>query len=239
MSPKLATGLRAAAGTLAVVLLAGGGWAAWDALGRRPIAEVRFTGDTARAAAADLERLAASLRGRAAREAPLEAVREAARRVPWVRDCSVRLRFPDTLEVRLEAHEPFARWDEARLVSARGEVFAAPFDGALPRFEGPEGSAAEMARAYRAIAAALAPVDSPVATLRLSARRAWQATLASGLTLELGRGDYESRLARFAAAWPSIRAVAPAAGHADLRYANGFALREGAPPKPAAARRKA
>jgi len=235
----MATGVRAAAGALAVALLAGGGWAAWDALGRRPIAEVRFTGDAARVAAADLERLAASLRGREAREVPLESVREAARRVPWVRDCSVRLRFPGTLEVRLEAHAPLARWDDTRLVSARGEVFAAPFDGALPRFEGPEGSAAEMARAYRAIAAAAAPLASPVATLRLSARRAWQATLASGLTLELGRGDYEARLARFAALWPSIQAAAPAARHADLRYANGFALREGAPAKPAAARRKA
>ncbi len=239
MSPKMATGLRAAAGVIAVALLAGGSWAAWDALGRRPIAEVRFTGDTARVAAADLERLAASLKGREAREAPLESVREAARRLPWVRDCSVRLRFPDTLEVRLEAHRPLARWDETRLVSERGELFAAPFDGALPRFEGPEGSAAEMARAYRAIAAAAAPLASPVATLRLSARRAWQATLASGLTLELGRGDYEARLVRFAALWPSIQATAPAASHADLRYANGFALREGAPPKPAAARRKA
>ena len=73
----------------------------------------------------------------------------------------------------------------------------------------------------------------------LSPRRAWQATLASGLTLDLGRGDVESRLARFVAAWPALVASTPAVTHADLRYANGFAIRESATPKPAAAGRKA
>ena len=240
MSPVAAQVVRAAAGVLAVIALAGGGWLGWDTLARRPIASVRFTGETARVAAADLERLAASLKGREAREAPLESVREAVRRLPWVRDCSVRLRFPDTLEVRLEAHEPLARWDEARLVSVRGEVFAAPYEGPLPRFEGPDEAAAEMARAYAAIAPAIGPMESPVAKLGLSKRRAWQVTLASGLTLELGRGDYDARLARFVAMWPSVLASAPTVTHADLRYANGFAIRESAPTKPAAApRRKA
>jgi cell division protein FtsQ len=239
MNPALFSALRAAAGVFALAALAAGGWLAWDALGRRPIAEVRFAGDTARVAAADLERLATSLKGRAAREAPLESVRDAVRRLPWVRDCSVRLRWPDTLEVRLEAHEPLARWDEARLVSVRGEIFTAPYEGELPRFAGPDEGAAEMARAYRAIAGAVGPLGSPVARLSLSPRRAWQATLASGLTIELGRGDYEARLARFVAAWPAAAASAPAATHADLRYANGFALREAAPPKPAAAPRRA
>lgn len=240
MSPVAVQVVRAAAGVLAVIALAGGGWLGWDTLARRPIASVRFTGETARVAAADLERLAASLKGREAREAPLESVREAVRRLPWVRDCSVRLRFPDTLEVRLEAHEPLARWDEARLVSVRGEVFAAPYEGPLPRFEGPDEAAAEMARAYAAIVPAIGPMESPVAKLGLSKRRAWQVTLASGLTLELGRGDYDARLARFVAMWPSVLASAPTVTHADLRYANGFAIRESAPTKPAAApRRKA
>ena len=240
MSPRAVQIVRAAAGMLAVIVLAGGGWLGWDTLGRRPIAAVRFTGDTARVAAADLERLAASLKGREAREAPLESVREAVRRLPWVRDCSVRLHFPDTLVVRLEAHAPLARWDETRLVSARGEIFAATYEAPLPRFEGPAEAAAEMARAYVAIAQAIGPLQSPLAKLGLSRRRAWQATLASGLTLELGRGDFDARLARFVAMWPSVQASAPTVTHADLRYANGFAIRESAPPKPAAApRRKA
>ena len=87
---------------------------------------------------------AAALRGREAR-------RRLARRpcampradLPWVRDvrrCAAR--FPDALEVTFEAHEALARWDESRLVSARGEVFTADYEGGLPRFSGPEGTAA-------------------------------------------------------------------------------------------------
>lgn len=238
MNPRAALVVRTAAGVVALMALAGGSWLGWDAIGRRPISQVNFTGDVARVAATDLDRLAASLKGREARETPLDAVREAARRLPWVRDASARLRFPGTLEIRLEAHVPLARWDDARLVSERGEVFAAPYDAPLPRFAGPEGAAADMAGAYAAIVAAVEPLATPVARVSLSPRRAWQVTLASGLTLELGRGDFGPRLARFVAMWPGLAATAPTATHADLRYANGFALRESAPARPAA-RRKA
>lgn len=225
MKPALAIALRAASGLAAVALLAGSAWYGYDALARRPVATVRFTGDVVRVPVADLDRLAAGIRGRESREVALVAVRDAVKRLPWVRDCSVRRVFPGALEVSIEAHVPLARWDEARLVSVRGEVFAADFDDALPRFAGPEGTAPEMAAAWKEIGRAAVPLASPVAELRLSQRRAWQAKLASGLVIELGRGDIEARLARFAAAWPHIAGAMGAATHADLRYPNGFALR--------------
>ena len=231
MRPAIAIALRATGGLAALALLAAAVWTGYDALARRPIAAVRFTGDTARVSAAELERLAAGLRGREARTVALADVRESVRRIAWVRDCAVRRVFPGTLDVAIEAHAPLARWDETRLVSVLGEVFAADHEGALPRFSGPEGSAAEMTATWAAIGRATAPLASPVAELRLSARRAWQARLASGLVLDLGRGDVEARLARFAAAWPHIAATAASATHADLRYPNGFALRGVGPPE--------
>lgn len=240
MRPAAARALRAAGGLAALALVAGLGWAGWDLLARRPIVVVDFRGDTRRVPAGELDRLAAGLRGRAAREVALPAVREAVNRLPWVRDCSVRRRFPDALEVTIEAHAPLARWDDATLVSVRGEVFAAAYDGELPRFTGPEGTAAEMAAAWTRLREAAAPLASPVLELRLTPRRAWQARLASGLTIELGREDIVARLARFAALWPQLDEAAAAATHADLRYPNGFALRGVAPAQkapPARARR--
>jgi cell division protein FtsQ len=225
VKPALARGMRVASAIAAAALLAASLWYGYDLLARRPIANVRFTGETARVPVADLDRLAAGLRGREAREITLPAVRDAVKRLPWVRECAVRRVFPATLDVVIEAHVPLARWDETRLVSVRGEVFAAQYDGALPRFSGPEGTAAEMAATWKGIVDAAAALASPVAELRLSERRAWQAKLASGLTVELGRREIEARLARFAAAWPRIAAEAGAATHADLRYPNGFALR--------------
>jgi cell division protein FtsQ len=236
MKPAMATALRWGSGMLALVALGGGVWQGYATLMSRPIASVVFTGDTDRVPRAELDRLAAGLVGRQAGTVALGAVRDAVKRIAWVRDCAVRRRFPDGIEVAIESHRPLGRWDDVRLVSVIGEVFAAEYDGPLPRLAGPEGSAAEMAGTWKVVSALVAPLGNPLAELRLSERRAWQAKLASGLTLDLGRGDLEPRLTRFAVAWPSIASEVASATHADLRYANGFALRGTAPVegKPAA-----
>jgi cell division protein FtsQ len=213
---------------LGVAALAGLGTAAWygyTLAASQPIRSVVFTGDADKIARADLERLAEGLRALPAGGATLAAVREAAKRIPWVRDASARRQFPDAMVVRLEAFDALARWGEGQLVSTRGEVFPAEFDGKLPRFSGPEGASAEMTREYAALAAALAPLGIPIAELKLSARGAWQLALESGLVLELGRGDMAARVARFAAAWPRLPKEEPELKYADLRYPNGFAVR--------------
>lgn len=216
---------RTVFGIVALVGLAGGAWAAYDAASRQPIREVRFAGDTTRIAPADLGRLAESLRGLPAEEASLGAVREAARRIPWVREATVRRHFPHTVEIAIETHAALARWNDSALVSPAGEIFTAEYTGTLPRFSGPDGSAGEMVREYETIARALLPLGVPLAELKLSARGAWQAILESGLVLELGRTDIVGRIARFAAAWPRLAALDPPPLYADLRYPNGFAVR--------------
>lgn len=216
---------RAGAAVAVVVLLAGGAWYGYASIVSRPVVHVRFTGDVDRVPPAALEALADGIRRASASGLRMESVREAARRVPWVRDASVRRRFPDALEIHVEAFDAVARWGEQQMVSSRGEIFPARTSQRLPLFRGPEGTAATMVSAYPAIAAALAPVG-PVAELRLSARGAWQAALETGLVLELGRGDVQPRLERFAAAWPQLVAKGIDTKHADLRHANGFALKK-------------
>ena len=224
--------------TVAVAALAGGAWYAFDAISSQPVERVQFAGDLDRIAPADLEAFARATRGVNATGASLEAVRDAARKIPWVREATVRRRFPDAIEVTLEAHEPLARWNDAELVSVRGDVFSAEYQGSLPHFRGHDASAAaQMAAEYPAIVKALAPLSVAVTGVTLSPRGAWQVVLDSGLVLELGRDDIDERLARFARAWPAVAARGVETKHADLRYANGFALTrvaEKAPPKPTA-----
>lgn len=215
----------ATAAAVVAAALAAGAWYAFDSISSQPIREVTFAGDLGRVSRADLDAFARSVQGASPASASLEAVREAAKRIPWVRDASVRRRFPDAVRVTLETHEPLARWDAASLVSTRGEVFNAEYDGFLPRFRGPDGSAAQMAAMYPTIAQALAPLASAVTDVNLSPRGAWQVVLESGLTLEAGHADVQSRLQRFAAAWPQLASQGVATRHADLRYNNGFALR--------------
>jgi len=226
--PPLRRVLRVASGLAALALLAAGIAYGLDVIASQPIKRVLVSGEVKRIARADLEAFVQAVQGASASGASLAAVREAARRIPWVRDAAVRRRFPDAVEVTFQVHEPLARWDDGVLVSPRGDVFNADFDGALPRFKGPEGMAPAMAREYPAIVAALAPLSGTIAELRLSRRGAWQVLLGRGegelLTLELGRGDIHARLARFVAAWPQVAANGVETPHADLRYASGFAL---------------
>lgn len=217
--------LPAAAGAAMVAMLAAGAWYGYDYLANQPIRRVVFAGDTQRIARADLEAFAQSIQGASAGNASLAAVREAARRIPWVRDASVRRRFPDAVEVSFETHDPLARWSEGGLVSARGDVFNAEHAGFLPLFRGPAIGAQRMAQEYPAIAHALAPLKTAVVELRLSPRGAWQVLLESGLTLELGREDIVPRVERFVAAYPRLPAGALDGRLADLRYSNGFAMK--------------
>ena len=225
----------ATAAAVAVAALAASAWYGFDAISSQPIRRVAFAGDMQRIARADLDAFARSVEG-APSGASLAAVREAARRIAWVREATVRRRFPDAVEVTFETHQPLARWSDSALVSTAGEVFAADYDGFLPQFTGPDGGSAQMAGEYPALREAIAPLASAITELRLSPRGAWQVTLESGLSLDLGRGDVHSRLARFVSAWPQLASQGVETRHADLRYANGFAVRTAevrALPKPA------
>ena len=153
--------------------------------------------------------------------------------VPWIRDVALRRQWPHRLEVTVDEHVPLARFNDNQFVSARGEVFAADSGESLPRFEGPEARAAEMADRYQDWSQALRPLSLRVAEVRLSLRGGWRLKAAgvdgAPLTLELGRDEPDARLARFVAAHrQTIGALARTGTRVevvDLRYRNGFAAR--------------
>lgn len=213
------------AGVAAAVLLAWGAWEGYEATVSLPVKRVVYGGELDRLARSELDALTQAVL--AARGAPLEAIRASARRVPWVREATVRRLFPDAIEITFSAYTAFARWNDSQLVSREGEVFTASDAAGLPRLRGPEGSAPQVVREFVAVAAALSPVGA-VAELRLTPRGAWHAVLDSGLSVALGRGEWRPRAERFAAAWPQLSEEARAATYADLRYPGGFALKRAA-----------
>ena len=156
----------------------------------------------------------------------LAATRAAFERLPWVRHANVRRQWPARLDVVLEEHVPFARWGNTALVNTHGEVFRAAYDEGLPVFIGPDDAAREIVIQYRHFRRSLAAIGETPVEVKVSARRAWQVKLESGMTLALGRDNVEARLARFVAVHGrTLGRLGRPIDYVDLRYANGFAVR--------------
>jgi len=163
----------------------------------------------------------------------LDAVRQSLAGLPWVKSAEVRKHWPDTLELHLVEHRAFARWGETRLLSDEGTLFEAPggeFLQGLPWLDGPETRLADVVRLYNALEEALRGTGLQVAALRQSARGSWVMETADGAEWMLGRNEPVARMERFVRALPVLRASATGEiERADLRYANGFAIRWRAP----------
>jgi len=190
----------------------------------------------------------------------LQAVRRAFEQVPWVRSVQVQREFPHALRVRVREQDAAALWGEAdsgTLVNREGEVFeadpAALEDERLARLVGPREQSAPMLAMLGQLAPALEPLQRPVESLALSAHGSWRVQLENGAALELGTGEAPVLLARLKRLTDTLAGVAQRQGrrvtqleYADLRYANGYALRlqgvstvSSDTPHPAAARRPA
>lgn len=227
--------LNAIAVTLTLIALAFLTWAVVGWVTRLPAFEFRevvVTRPLVRTSGAHLESVIRSELAGTFFTMDLDAARASLARVPWVRSVALRRQWPRRLEVEVDEHEPFARWNENALVDTSGDVFVANYSGDLPELAGPDGQAALMAARYREWSALLAPISLRLTGLNLSARGGWQLrTVSDGgpLTLDVGRDDIAGRLTRFLAVYARTVGVLAHAGthvdHVDLRYRNGFATR--------------
>lgn len=159
----------------------------------------------------------------------LSAVRRALSELPWVRTAQIYRDWPDGLNVLLEEHKVLAHWGSSALVNTYGEIFRAAVDEELPLFVGPmEESSREMAQRYISFSEILKPLKQRIDEINLSPRHAWCIRLETGTVLELGRGQVEAALARYASVYDQSVAqlyqnIQP--DYLDLRYPNGFAVR--------------
>lgn len=147
--------------------------------------------------------------------------------LPWVQQVQVRKRWPDRLEVSLVEYKPLARWGQNQMLSENGELFMAPMGvvTSLPLFDGPRSRTSELMAFYSQAKPLFLDSGLHIAVVRLSARGSWNLSLSDGTEIEVGRGDPQARLARFARTLPRVRgAGARELVRADLRYTNGFSL---------------
>ncbi len=169
----------------------------------------------------------------------LNAVRQAFETVPWVRRAVVQREFPNRLRVILQEHQAVAYWGEegeSTLVNSHGEVFEANLgeieQDDLPRLDGPVDRSADVLAMYRELQPLFEALDLQIEQLALNGRGNWSLQLASGAGIELGSGGTQEVTNRARQFLGTVAQVALHHGRkldalemADLRYAQGYALR--------------
>jgi cell division protein FtsQ len=209
---------------LGVVLMLGWRWL--TAPERFPLQEVRVEGRPQKVGEAELSEAMGPYLNKGMLGLDLSGIRQAVEALPWVERAGVRRRWPNTLEIDIREHEPAARWGEAALLSARGEVFApapASFPAGLPQLSGPQGSEGEVLAHFQRLERLFAAIELPLSGLQLDGRRTWRA-VAGGVVVQLGSSD-DSAAERFVRAFKALEVPANMRlARVDLRYPNGFAL---------------
>ena len=160
----------------------------------------------------------------------LDDVRAAVASLPWVERVEVRKLWPDTIEMRVLEQQPFARWGDKRLVGRNGQLFDAPGAEAiqgLPQLSGPDAQLATVVDFYQKTLNTLSGSGLALTGVALSTRGSWTLSLVDGSEIVLGQRDIDEHLQRFLDVFPRLAAGrgTNAFARADLRYANGFAIR--------------
>jgi len=179
----------------------------------------------------------------------LKRVREALLQEPWIKDVSLRRRWPADVSIFVEERKPIAYWNDDGYISEAGEVFKpAAIDKGLnlPRLNGPESQHDNVMKFMNVVYKKMTALDYEVRRLDLDDRRAWKLVIASNaggelkthenviqenvIDVKLGRFDTEKRLQRFIRVLPALTSQVDATEDRikviDMRYPNGFAVQK-------------
>lgn len=153
------------------------------------------------------------------------------KKLPWVRDVSIKRRWPFALDVDVAEHRAVGYWGDNELLSDQGDVFRAASKAPMPRFDGPIASSQEILNRYRETRLALASHGLDIKALAMSPRGAITVTTGNEMQLEFGREHFPERLARFVAlynTWP--QSYRSGLARVDLRYKAAIAVARNGPP---------
>lgn len=168
----------------------------------------------------------------------LETARSAIESVPWVKEAVVRRLWPNGLSVRVEAYQALATYEDGRLVSTEGDLFAANPDERenlsvqLPNFYGSSSQVPLIVKTYHEFTRALSPLGASVTDLHFSERGSWSLVMMSTdipptpieLGVDDGKGSVLVSLANMVSAYPKmVELMNGPPSSVDMRYNKAFA----------------
>ncbi|VEB23439.1 Cell division protein FtsQ [uncultured Avibacterium sp.] len=156
-------------------------------------------------------------------------VREQIQKMPWVKQAVVRKIWPDRLNILVSEYTPVAVWNDNEFLSSDGVVFKLPVDKLqdknLPHLAGPDYQSLVVLDAWKKIYQDLKTKGLTLKSVAIDDREAWQLELDNGVLLKLGRGEWKSKLDRFATIYPQIEVPEnKKLSYVDLRYKVGAAV---------------
>lgn len=201
----------------------------WIGTERFPFRKLHVEGDLSAADATELRQTLAPLTRRGFFATDLHKAQAALSALPWVAHAEVRKRWPDEIDVKIEAQRPFAYWGKSQLVSDKGLLFPRQEGMALPKgmpqLDGDPRNVADVLALYAKSRELFAAAGIGVKELAQDRRGSWSMALSDGTQVIVGRNDAEARIERFAGLMPRLVAQqGRPLQRADLRYTNGFAL---------------
>ena len=156
----------------------------------------------------------------------LKKIRKAFIKLPWVREVSLRRKWPDKLIITIDEHKVIARWREIGLINDRGEIFNAASEDNLPLFFGANEFAKEITEKYNQINKILEKELMQVSIIRLSNRLSWEIITDNHIKIALGKKDILYKLEQFIKNYQFVLAeLKSTIEYVDLRYKNGFSVR--------------
>jgi len=194
----------------------------------RPVQRVLLEGNFQRVSPPEIEGALAQVTHGGLASINLERIRQRVEAIDWVDSVVVTRVWPDAIRVVVNEQVAAARWNDAGLLNARGELFirnARYVPPELPLLEGPDGSEAQVAQLYIDAQGRLLESGLRLTGVRLDDRGAWELDLADGLQVRLGRQDVKNRLERFIRlASPMVAKRVAEIKYVDMRYTNGFSV---------------
>ncbi len=194
----------------------------------RPVRRVLLEGAFQRVSPPEIESAVAQVAQGGLASIDLGRIRKRVEAIDWVDNAVVTRVWPDAVRVVVNEEVAAARWNDAGLLNARGELFirnARYVPPELPLLEGPEGSETQVAQLYIDAQGRLLESGLRLTGVRLDDRGAWELELADGLQVRLGRQDVKDRLERFIRlASPMVAKRVAEIKYVDMRYTNGFSV---------------
>ncbi len=194
-----------------------------------PVQIVKIDGGLKQLKKVELEKAVAGVVSGGYFNIDLNAVQNAAHKLAWVEDVSVKRRWPDTLVMTIKEKTALAQWGKGKLVTAGGVVFAPENDlpAGLPVLIADDSRAQTVVEVYQREVKRFEKLDLVIKQLVLNERGAWSISFANGLQVAVGRVDVEQRLQRLTRYLQVVKKYKGMPETIDLRYSHGMAVNFG------------